>query len=44
MESFEEETVALRMKCATLEQKENDARIKLEMFIKDKEDLKKKLD
>jgi hypothetical protein len=43
MEEFEEECMKLRERVQELEDGENDTRIKFEMAIKDKEDLKKKL-
>lgn len=44
MEQFEEECVQLRSRVEELETRENDNKIKCELALKDKEDLKKKLD
>lgn len=44
MEEFEEECMHLRQRVQELETRENDNKIKSDMAIKDKEELKKKLD
>ena len=44
MEDFEEECMHLRNRVQELETRENDNKIKLDMAVKDKEELKKKLD
>jgi len=43
MEQFEDECMHLRSRVQELEDVENDNRIKCELALKDKEDIKKKL-
>lgn len=44
MEEFEEECMHLRERVKELEDRENDNRIKCDLALRDKDDLKKKLE